>query len=291
MWFYFCPVLRFIPGFYEADLETIMDKCLSPVSISGLSDEVEKCAGDERMIEMNTDMVSLTDSGVILDLFLEARLPPKEDGKLGKPILLDIEIQKKQTPGYSLVSRAEYYSSLILASQKGRYFRKSNYNGIRKVYSLWICPKIVKKRAGKVVRFGTERRDNCDVPVEMDFYDKKETVFVYLGKHSDQFDNPGVRFLSILFSPDLKGDDKRDILRRDFNLPDVIMEEVESMSILAQNYFDSGREQGREEERKNTIKKMLKFGDSVAKVAIVYGWTEAEAQKYIETNIPEAITA
>lgn len=51
-------------------------------------------------------------------------------------IILNIEAQKEDPSGYDILNRAIYYTSRMVSSQKGCEFEGSNYNDIKRVYSI-----------------------------------------------------------------------------------------------------------------------------------------------------------
>lgn len=54
-------------------------------------------------------------------------------------IIINIEAQKTDPTDYDILNRAIFYISRMISSQKNREFKGSNYNDIKKVYSIWIC--------------------------------------------------------------------------------------------------------------------------------------------------------
>ena len=54
-------------------------------------------------------------------------------------IIVNVEAQKAEPSSYDILNRAIFYVSRMISSQKGRDFVKSNYNDIKRVYSIWIC--------------------------------------------------------------------------------------------------------------------------------------------------------
>lgn len=54
-------------------------------------------------------------------------------------IIINIEAQKEEPSKYKILNRAVFYICRIISSQKGRDFVKSEYNKMKKVYSIWIC--------------------------------------------------------------------------------------------------------------------------------------------------------
>ena len=57
-------------------------------------------------------------------------------------VIINIEAQRStdfHKLGYHLESRIVYYLARLISSQKGINFAKSEYDNIKKVYSIWIC--------------------------------------------------------------------------------------------------------------------------------------------------------
>ena len=67
-----------------------------------------------------------------------------------KRIYLNVEIQNNIQPCYSLVTRGIAYVLRILTTQWGREYDDKNYDGMKKVYSLWIMPQATKRKDGDV---------------------------------------------------------------------------------------------------------------------------------------------
>ncbi|MDO4204837.1 MAG: hypothetical protein Q4D07_10175, partial [Selenomonadaceae bacterium] len=65
------------------------------------------------------------------------------DGQRTK-IIINIEAQRNNHPGYDLVTRGIFYCARLLSAQLGTEFSNSgndstNYDNLKKVYSIWIC--------------------------------------------------------------------------------------------------------------------------------------------------------
>ena len=54
-------------------------------------------------------------------------------------IIINIEAQRGDTKEYDIMNRATFYASRMISSQKERDFTNSNYDDIKRVYSIWIC--------------------------------------------------------------------------------------------------------------------------------------------------------
>ena len=54
-------------------------------------------------------------------------------------VIINLEAQKDEPTGYHILNRAIFYASRLVSSQKERDFVKTNYNDIKRVFSIWIC--------------------------------------------------------------------------------------------------------------------------------------------------------
>lgn len=91
----------------------------SPDAITG-SDTVDKVPGEGQ---------------VYYDIRFYAITPTRKRIKL----ILNVEAQKSFASKYDLVTRGIFYAARMISAQKGTEFKKSNYDDIKKVYSIWIC--------------------------------------------------------------------------------------------------------------------------------------------------------
>ena len=68
-------------------------------------------------------------------------------------LIINVEAQNDFYPGYPIITRGVYYCSRSISSQYGREFTGSNYDKIKKVYSIWICMNPPKKRENTITRY------------------------------------------------------------------------------------------------------------------------------------------
>ena len=71
---------------------------------------------------------------ILFDIIFYVRL---KEGR--SKIIINIEAQRKEPTEYDILNRAIFYVSREISSQKNREFVNSNYNDIKKVYSIWTC--------------------------------------------------------------------------------------------------------------------------------------------------------
>ena len=79
-----------------------------------------------------------------------------------KRIYLNVEIQNNIHPGYSLVTRGIASVLRILTTQWGRKYDDKNYDGMKKVYSLWIMPQATKRKDGDVDVYKVKKKGRME---------------------------------------------------------------------------------------------------------------------------------
>ena len=74
-------------------------------------------------------------------------------------MIINVEAQKDFHPGYAVTSRGVFYGARMISAQKGIEFTGSNYDGIRKVYSIWICMNAPDYIGNAVSRYSIKKED------------------------------------------------------------------------------------------------------------------------------------
>ena len=105
---------------------------ISTVPVDAGSTNVEK--DGEKVIGLNTENSELHEGLARFDIIFYVRM---KDGL--SQVIVNIEAQKAEPSAYDIINRAVFYVSRMISSQKGREFVNSNYNDIKRVYSIWIC--------------------------------------------------------------------------------------------------------------------------------------------------------
>ena len=107
---------------------------ISRVPIDAGSTNVEKEEDGEKVVGLNTENSELNEGMVRFDIIFYVRM---KDGL--SQVIVNIEAQKAEPSAYDIINRAVFYVSRMISSQKGREFVNSNYNDIKRVYSIWVC--------------------------------------------------------------------------------------------------------------------------------------------------------
>ncbi len=210
---------------------------------------VENVHSDEKIIinpriqGMNVDDSSVDDGSISFDVKFKALLPNKEYAE----IIINVEAQSGENLPYPLIKRAVYYCSRLISSQKGREFTGSNYQDIKKVYSIWLVTKPSKRRNSSITNYNLKEFSVLgEYTEEKEKYDLLEIIMVRLGK--DKTVNKLIELLTILFSDEinLSSKEREEKLSKDFGI-DVngeLKKELDEMCNLSQAVEERGIEKG-----------------------------------------------
>ena len=203
----------------------------------------------------NVEDKQLAEGTTVFDVVL--LLPsPKQPGKsIG--VVINIEVQKNDSPGYPIESRMVYYLCRTVSLQHGVTFTKSDYGGICKCYSLWFCPELDKGEAPSIDRFflmGERVFGEGDVAAAKEDYDLLEGCMVRFNNDPTYPVNEEIRYLQLLLT-DIAGPLERlDELHEKYGLSKT--REAEDMCNYSQFLVQKGKVEGREEQM---IKDKLDF--------------------------------
>ena len=220
------------------------------------------------------------------DLCYDLKVPGTE-----RKVMVNLEIQAITSLKYSLAMRAGYYASRLVAFQgDGRVLVDSEFDNIKKVYDIWICPRPPEKHANlffayslaysnqalnkytnlrvpEYVRTIQRVKDEAQAKGLSGRYDIMEVDFISLSKTDLNSEVPIVRFLSNLFSSDASTlEERKRVLEEEFNISMTleICEEMESVCTLTESVLQEGveigREQGLEEGREQGLEEGIEIG-------------------------------
>lgn len=171
---------------------------------------------------------------------------PQEDGKNIR-VYLNVEIQNNPYPGYSIITRGYAYVSRIVSEQWGSEYDDKNYDGMKKVYSLWIMPKAPKRKDGYMNVYETNERIICGTTVEeKEIYDKGVILAIYLNKEHDELLTP----LMVLLNNVLDYKEKQRIIEEYGLNTKKIESEVKDMCDLGKSIVLEARNEVKQIERK-----------------------------------------
>lgn len=188
----------------------------------------------------------------IYDLRFQVQIPGP-DGKRAA-VFVNLEAQKKFQMKYRIVTRGIFYAAKMLAEQYGRYFSHSNYQKLRKVYSIWICMNVPNYVGNAMVEYKISKNDRIgSVPEEEKSYDKLSVILICLNTKKDPGEEGSLHhFLNVLLSPSMDTDEKAKILSRVYGIrmKVKIRRELEGMWNLGEAIEKEALKKGRKEGRK-----------------------------------------
>lgn len=163
-------------------------------------------------------------------------------------MIINLESQNKYRPGYTLEKRGIYYLSRLISSQYNVEFKNSNFDQLKKVYSIWICTHAPLEFANTITeyRFKPENLvgEMPDIPKH---YDLMSLIMINLGAKDKNYDGL-IRMLDILlnlYSEIGRSQAALDILESDYHIPlRSVRKEVENMCNLSQGVYDDGFAKG-----------------------------------------------
>lgn len=154
--------------------------------------------------EGTEDLVS-GEGATYFDIITRLRIPEKEVIE----IIVNIEAQKKYDPGYDIVTRGVYYAARLISSQRDRDFAGSNYDDLKKVYSIWICFDTKRELRNTITQYSIKREDLYGKYAGEERYDLLSVIFIRLGGAYTDYENKSLqRLLAAIFSANLPAKEK-----------------------------------------------------------------------------------
>lgn len=95
---------------------------------------IEREENGQRIVGLNTENAEINEGLIRFDIIFYVRM---KDGI--SQVILNVEAQKDEPTGYHILNRAVFYVSRLVSSQKERDFVKTNYNDIKRVFSIFIA--------------------------------------------------------------------------------------------------------------------------------------------------------
>ena len=200
----------------------------------------------------NVEDKQLAEGTTVFDVVL--LLPsPKQPGK-SIDVVINIEVQKNDSPGYPIESRMVYYLCRTVSLQHGVTFTKSDYRGICKCYSLWFCPELDKGEAPSIDRFflmGERVFGEGDVAAAKEDYDLLEGCMVRFNNDPTYPVNEEMRYLQLLLTDIAPPLERLDELHDKYGLSKT--REAEDMCNYSEYLIEQGIKKGIKTGRKEGI--------------------------------------
>ena len=201
--------------YYDYSVEEIADQYIEgEPEVSKGAVHVDETA--EFITGMNTESATMTERTVTFDIKFRAAVPDTDEAA---DLIINVESQNDFYPGYPIVKRGIYYGCRMISSQYGTEFVDSEYQRVKKAYSIWICPDPPGYRKNTITSYSiTENNIVGSVNEERGNYDLLTAVMVCLGgKDKANYDGL-LKMLDVLLSGETGPDDKKRTLQEEFGI-------------------------------------------------------------------------
>ena len=231
-------------------------------------EEIIKIVQDEHRFQRLNNENTISGYGTVRFDFFGCIDLPQLDHTINR-IYLNVEIQNDAYPKYSRITRGDAYLSRIQTTQWGKEYNDQNYDGMKKVYLIWILPQAAKKRDGQVSICKTDEEKQLE---KVETYDKREQIVIYLDKEHDtnkkyqEYDEV-LTPLVVLLNNILDYQGKIRIMK-EYGFKEIekeVREVCDYANILEKEYLnkgigigvEKGIEQGTQNERIKNIRKLM----------------------------------
>lgn len=241
-------------------------------------------AKGQRITGLNSENAEINEGLVRFDIIFFVRMPSTGGMKDGlSQMIVNVESQKDEPSGYDLLDRAVFYVSRLISSQKERDFVHTNYNDIRRVFSIWVCLNLDENSMGYVHLAYDKLIGDYQCRGRLDLLN---IVLIGLSNELPERDERYElhRLLGALLSKQLSVDEKLAIIEKEYNIPAEtgIRKEVASMCNLSQGI----REDATDEANAKIIMNMYRNGFTIEQIEIAVEKTAEEIRAIIEKREP-----
>ncbi len=222
----------------------------------------------EKIAGMTNESIEPGEGKITYDIRFWATLPGRKD--LEK-VIINVEAQKSFYPGYAIESRGVFYCARMISSQLGTEFEEPDYDGLRKVYSIWLCMNAPKYIGNAIAAYKFYKYDiEPGLSDRRHAYDKLEVIVISLNEGVESR-NELSGMLNALLSPKLPVKEKKKRLEETYgiSMQRKLEEEVQVMCNLSEwvaelgrsEGIELGRNEGMHQERERIAWKMLSKGN------------------------------
>ena len=253
-----------IEEFWDYDIPTIIE-CIEgepEVSIRRVYPGKDK---PEAITGMNSESKELNEGELTFDI--RFYMVTKEQERI--KVIVNIEAQKSYYPGYHFEPRAVVYCARMISEQIDREFTTDNYDGLKKVYSIWIFFNAPEKESDTITEYALEKKDIYGTPVKGGKYDYLSISFIRLPKgYMSESKNKLIHMLSVLFSETMDAESKKRVLEQEHQMKMTRELEggISSMCNvgegLVERTLERGIQQGIQQAIPSLIRTARKFGAS-----------------------------
>jgi hypothetical protein len=227
--------------FKDCSLDEIMS-CLSGEPEIG-ADYIDDYDLPPKMDVAGSESASLREGTRSFDIKFKVKLP--KDNK-ESDLIINIESQNDYNPGYTLEKRGIYYLSRLISGQYNVEFTKSNFDNLKKCYSIWICVNPPDNIANTITEYRFKPENIVGkVPDLPEKYDLMSLVMVNLGVKDENYVGLIKMLDQLLIGMQTNPKKASGILKDEYKINPLTIKEAESdMCNLSQGVYDRGKAEG-----------------------------------------------
>jgi hypothetical protein len=188
---------------------------------------------------------SINDGVRTFDIKFRVKVPnSNEEAEL----IINIEAQGDSNPGYTLEKRGIYYLSRLISSQYNVDFANSDFDKLKKCYSIWICNKSSKEYQNTIAEYSFKQTKIVgNPPDKKSRYDLVSLIMINLGSTDNNTDENYkglIKMLDCLLNKiSSDRDNVSETLKSEF---DITIENggFDDMCNLSTGIYNDGRREG-----------------------------------------------
>ena len=240
--------------------------------------------GTQRLVGLNTENSEIHEGLVRFDIIFYVRT---RDGL--SQIIVNVEAQKDDVTAYAILNRAIFYVCRMVSSQKERDFTNTNYDDIKRVFSIWICMNQGEDSINYVHLNNDSLLGSQQWPGKLDLLN---IVLVGLSSELPTRDEPHAlhRLLGALFSAKLSVDEKLEIIEKEYDIPTAgpIHEGVNVMCNLSQGIKERAMAEGiAKGEARGVARGAAQRDRTIILNMYKEGFSEQQISKIVEKSLAE----
>jgi hypothetical protein len=230
---------------------------------------------------------SVNDGVRTFDIKFRVKVPnSNEEAEL----IINIEAQGDSNPGYTLEKRGIYYLSRLISSQYNVDFVNSDFDKLKKCYSIWICNKSSKEYQNTIAEYSFKQTKIVgNPPDKKSRYDLVSLIMINLGptdENTDENYKGLIKMLDCLLNK-ISSNGISETLKSEF---DITIENggFDNMCNLSTGIYNDGRREGISIGEKRGIsigeKRGLSKGEALNSLKII-----ENKMKYKNMSLDEAL--
>lgn len=244
---------------------------------TGLTNTIIK-NDESRVVGLNSENPELHEGMIRFDIIFYVRMRDRLS-----QIIINVEARKDEPNGYDILNRAIFYVSRMISSQKERDFSNSNYNDIKRVYSIWVCMNMPENSLEHIHLVKDSIVNSHAWKGKMDLVN---IVMIGLSeelpKHEEKYELH--RLLGALLSQNLTVNEKLDIIGNEYAIPmeKDFREDVSIMCNLSLGIREDATEAATKATTLKFVISMYKKGYTAAQIADVAEMDEKQIKDIIK---------